>query len=102
MTPPIHRRCRFFSLALAVSIMGSLAASRAVATPISPITWSGTRNITGDSDVVNTGALVYAYNFTFVDSLTTGPVNGVVFQPFGVPFDSQTVTVGSVTRAAAS
>jgi len=72
------------------------AAGPAVAQP-SSITWGPAQSITGDSDVVVTGALIYAYSFTASGSPATGPVNGVAFQPFGIPFDSQTVTVGDVT-----
>lgn len=63
----------------------------------SPIAWGPAQSITGDSDVIVTGALIYAYSFTAPGSPATGPVNGVAFQPFGIPFDSQTVTVGNVT-----
>lgn len=55
-------------------------------------------NISGDSDVSTSGSLVYAYCFGPDDRIRQQTVNGVIFQPFGVPsLSQQPVTVGEVT-----
>jgi hypothetical protein len=60
------------------------------------IIWGSPTNISGDSDVLTTGALVGAFNLgtTGVAGMT---VNGVTFAPFAVPNDdaSGTTTVGN-------
>jgi hypothetical protein len=60
------------------------------------ITWQSAQNITGDSDVLTTGSLVYAYNFgpSGVPSTT---VNTVTFTPFPVIDFSDPATQGNVT-----
>jgi hypothetical protein len=65
------------------------------------ITWGPATTISGNSDVVTTGALLYAYNMgdTTVAATT---VNGVTFAPFAIPntFPSpQSVVVGDVGLA---
>jgi hypothetical protein len=66
-----------------------------------PIAWGTPQTISGDSDVVTTGALVYAYNLG-PSNVASSTVNGVPFSSFAFPspsgFNSGTsVTVGSVT-----
>lgn len=66
-----------------------------------PITWGTPQTISGDSDVVTTGALVYAYNLG-PSNVASSTVNGVPFSAFAFPSISgnasgTSVTVGSVT-----
>ena len=65
------------------------------------IAWgAGAQNVSADTNVNNTGSLLYAFTFgdTAVPSAT---VNGVTFSPFARPNDATNtpVTVGSVTLA---
>lgn len=62
------------------------------------INWGTPTNISGDSDVVTTGTLVYAYNVG-PDTVSTTTVNGVTFAAWAFPVNSttNTTTTGSVT-----
>lgn len=63
-----------------------------------PVVWGSAQNISGDSDVITSGSLVYGYQFgTGLTGTTT--VNGVPFQPFNVSNGVSTATLGSVTLA---
>lgn len=67
--------------------LGCLAAAAALVltatTQAAIVTWSAPTNIVGDSDVITTGTLVAARNFSQTQVTTT--VNGVFFDIFPVP-----------------
>lgn len=88
----------FAALLLALT---AFAPARAWAIQL-PITWGSPQTISGDSDVLTTGSLVYAFNFGHggfgPGDVTATTVNGVTFAPFGVDSSApQTVTVGDLT-----
>jgi len=66
------------------------------------VTWQTVQAIAGDSDVDNTGTLVYAYNFgpnAGPSQVQTVTVSGVNFQAFGAPIVEsyvQSITIGDV------
>ena len=62
------------------------------------VVWSPASNIAGDSDVSVLGTSVYAYTFGPAGQTDTS-VNGVTFTGFPVPFNSDPITIGSVTGA---
>lgn len=64
--------------------MFAAAASLVVSetTHAATVTWSAPTNISGDTDVITTGTLVTALNFSQTQLATT--VNGVLFAPFAV------------------
>jgi hypothetical protein len=63
------------------------------------ITWGSATTISGDSDVVTTGTLVYAYNMG-PSGVAATTVNGVTFVPFAVPATPTTsIVVGDVGLA---
>lgn len=84
------------TLALALA---ALMASHSTASADAAITWSGATAISGTLDVSTTGTLVAAYRFGN-QSVTSATVNGVTFDPFGIPPLSTSVTVDSFTLAA--
>ncbi len=85
---------------LAVAIFAAVALFSPAA-HASSITWGSGENISGDSDVSTDGSLVGAYNVgnTGVSSAT---VNGVNFQSFAVPNNSNGGTVGNFTVSSAN
>ncbi|MFM9025053.1 MAG: PEP-CTERM sorting domain-containing protein [Planctomycetaceae bacterium] len=89
---------RLATSALVALLLSSLAVPNAHA---ATIVWDSPQTISGDSDVITRGSLVYAYNFG-PSNVTSSTVNGVPFSAFAFPsasgFSSGTsVTVGSVT-----
>lgn len=60
------------------------------------IVWGAPQSITGDSNVITAGTLVYAYNFG-PTSVTSATVNGVTFQAFGIPGGGASVSQDAVT-----
>jgi len=70
------------------------------AVPQISITWGTAQNISGNSDVVTTGTLVYAYNFGAA-SVSSTTVNGVTFAPFAIS-GTGTTTVGSTSLTISS
>lgn len=81
--------------ALAVTLTTTISTNAAV------VTWGAASNITGDANVIKTGALVGAFNVGDT-GVTTATVNGVAFNPFAVPNSAaigQSVSVGSFTLA---
>lgn len=63
------------------------------------ITWGSATTISGDSDVVTTGTLVYAYNMGSSGVAAT-TVNGVTFVPFATPATpTPSIVVGDVGLA---
>ncbi|MBI1213711.1 MAG: hypothetical protein GC190_19805 [Alphaproteobacteria bacterium] len=62
------------------------------------ISWGAATNISGDSDVDTTGALVLAYNLG-TSSVSSTTVNGVLFSAWGFPANgsTNTTTNGSAT-----
>jgi hypothetical protein len=63
------------------------------------ITWGSATTISGDSDVLTTGTLVYAYNMGFLGVAAT-TFNGETFAPFAIPGTPTTlVVVGDVGLA---
>jgi MYXO-CTERM domain-containing protein len=66
----------------AVTCLCFTASSHATA----PITWSAPANISGDTDVLTAGTLVYARNFSQTQLSPT--VNGVFFDIFPIPSGS--------------
>jgi hypothetical protein len=87
---------RSSSLSWALAACLVVYSANACATPIS---WGGAQSISGDTDVNTTGSLVYAYQFSTSRTQPT-TVNSVQFQPFNVPLQSTTATVGDVTLTA--
>jgi hypothetical protein len=85
---------------LAAAIFAALALFSPAARA-SSITWGSAQNITGDSNVSTDGSLIGAYNVgnTGVSSAT---VNGVNFQSFAVPNNSNGGTVGNFTISSAN
>ena len=86
-------------------LVAMLTCTIALATPLraAVISWNSPTgsNISGDTDVSTSGALVYAYNFGDTGVATT-TVNNVAFAPFTIAADLSAViyvpvTVGSVT-----
>jgi hypothetical protein len=69
------------------SFLGLIAAVAALAltatTHAATITWSAPTNISGDSDVITTGTLVAARNFSQTQVAPT--VNGILFDIFPIP-----------------
>ncbi len=69
------------------SFTGLLAVATYIALPLpvhgATIAWSAPTNIAGDSDVITTGTLVAARNFSQTQLTTT--VNGVFFDIFPIP-----------------
>ena len=62
------------------------------------ITWGTPTAISGDSDVVNTGTVVGAFNLGVSDVAPSVTVNGVTFAPFYVPgFITGSVALGNFT-----
>lgn len=59
------------------------------------ITWGPATTISGDTDVVTTGTLLYAYNMGDLTVAAT-TVNGVAFAPFAIASSSTSVIVGDV------
>ena len=62
---------------------------------MAPITWGPAQNISGDSDIITTGSLAYAYSF----GSSGTSINGVAFSPFitdGV-LPTTSITSGNVT-----
>jgi hypothetical protein len=83
---------RFAAFFLAISMARPVSAAS--------ITWGSAQNITGDSDIINTGSLSYAYNFGLQNTVASTTLNSVTFAPFPLPgfyFSSTPVTVGSVS-----
>lgn len=63
------------------------------------ITWGSATTISGDTDVVTTGTLLYAYNMG-PSGVAATTVNGVTFAPFAIPNTSpQSVVIGDVGLA---
>lgn len=92
-TPARRHTVRFATIALAGLVLGSTPGRL----PAGTIAWGSAQTIAGDSDVVTTGTLVYAYDFGQAVSATT-TLNGVPFVPFNVVTPTfGPVTVGSVT-----
>lgn len=87
---------RFPALAMFVALTLISPAARA-----SSISWGSAENISGDNDVSTNGALFGAYNVggTGVSGAT---VNGVNFQSFAVPNNSNGGTVGNFTISSAN
>ena len=75
------RRSCFKSLAGLIAAVAALAL--AATTHAATITWSPPTNISGDADVITTGALVAARNFSQTQVSPT--VNGVFFDIYPVP-----------------
>lgn len=71
-----HAHIQFGAALIAVASILSAAAHAAT------VTWSSPTTIAGDSDVITTGTLVTALNFSQFQLATT--VNGVLFSPFAV------------------
>ena len=67
----------------------------------SSITWGSAQNITGDSNVSTDGSLVGAYNVGNT-GVSSAAVNGVNFQSFAVPNNSNGGTVGNFTISSGS
>ena len=86
---------------LAAISIAALALAPAASTQAATITWGAAQNITGDSDVSLADSLVRAFNVgdTNVPSTT---VNGVTFDPFPIPSQAPSVTVGNFTLATAA
>jgi hypothetical protein len=90
----------FWRLGLAVAFM-SMVVANSTAHAVPAIAWGSAQNVSGVSDVDTTGTLLYGYQFS--TSLTgTTTVNGVQFQPFNVPLETTSGTVGDVTLTAVS
>lgn len=85
---------RMRSLALSMLVFVNCVAFRNMQAA-DVITWGTPANITGDSDVVTTGTLVYAYNLGNTGVQTT-TVNGVSFVAWEVPYFNLTTTNGDV------
>lgn len=95
-TPAILRPfVRRFLVAIFAAVTLALPAAHAAS-----ITWSS-ENITGDSDVSTNGSLVGAYNVGNT-GVSSASVNGVNFQSFAVPNNSNGGTVGNFTIASAN
>ena len=69
----------FLLLAIATGLATSITAHAAV------ITWGAAQNITGDSDVSLADSLVRAFNLDGSGTVASTTVNGVTFEPFGIP-----------------
>lgn len=85
-----------------LAVLNLILAAMANPTHAGVVTWQPVQAIAGDSDVDNTGTLVYAYNFgpnagpSQVQAVT---VSGVNFQAFGAPIfedDVQSIAIGNV------
>ncbi|NDG70250.1 MAG: hypothetical protein EBY32_02910 [Proteobacteria bacterium] len=86
---------RFAAFFLAISTARPVSAAL--------VTWGSAQNITGDSDIINTGSLSYAYNFGFQNTVASTTLNSVTFAPFPVPALSlSSFTVGSVLLSPSS
>jgi hypothetical protein len=68
----------FACVALALALLAPLPSLAGL------ITWGSATTISGDTDVVTTGGLVYAYNMGDPRVAAT-TVNGVTFAPFAIP-----------------
>lgn len=99
--PALHHRLHGLRFIAVASLAFAIVAAMGSTVLAGPIAWGTARTIFGESDVVTSGTLVYAYRFS--NSLTgTATVNGVPFQPFTVPYESESRTVGDVTLTAAA
>ncbi len=98
MNPLPHSGTR--ARVLATSLLALAAALALPATTHASVgitvAWGTPQAITGDSDVVTTGSLLYAYSFGATGD-AGATVNGVAFAPFVIPNDN-----GSGTTAVAS
>jgi len=94
--------CRLLPVSL--FLVTALAAVSSVAGPPPPppavdITWNAPVTISGSTDVITSGSLVYAYNFGSSAALsgTTASINSVPFAPFAVSDNQTQVTNGPLT-----
>lgn len=78
------------AVAVAAGLMLSSSAAHAAT-----ITWSAPTNIAGDSDVITTGTLVYAFNFSQFQLPVT--VNTVPFAQFAVPNGGNAIVGNNAT-----
>ncbi|MGH7133550.1 MAG: hypothetical protein ACREJO_16590 [Phycisphaerales bacterium] len=78
----------------AVAVAAGL--SLAVSSHAAVVTWSAPTPIVNDGDVITTGTLVYAFNFSQTQLPTT--VNTVLFSQFAVPNGGNAI-VGNITTA---
>ena len=87
-------------LTLLLAMASGLATS--ITTHAAIITWGAAQNITGDSDVSLADSLVRAFNLGDSSIVASTTVNGVTFDPFGIPSLAPSVTIGNFTLANAN
>lgn len=89
---------KFGVLGLGMGLLGTARLS-AVSVSQAEVTWSSAATISGNGDVLTTGARVYAVNIGS-SSISPATVNGVTFDALVFPdleAASQSLTVGSIT-----
>ena len=87
-------------LSLLLAIASGLATG--ITSHAAVINWGAPQNITGDSDVSLADSLVRAFNLGDSSIVASTTVNGVTFDPFGIPSLAPSVTIGNFTLANAN
>lgn len=79
-----------------IAMLGMVLAFARVSEAVDVVTWGTPTNISGDTDVVTDGTLLYAYNFGAAGVAST-TVNGVTFTAGAFPGSiTNTTTIGNI------
>lgn len=91
--------CRLLPVSLFLATALAAVSSVAGTDPTVDIIWNAPVTISGSTDVITSGSLVYAYNFGSSAALsgTTASINSVPFAPFAVSDNQTQVTNGPLT-----